>query len=210
MPDTVLLLGPRHTGRGASYAIAAHDAWEIPGAEIPVAKEFVELIINNCPLLTADTQAHQQEHCLEVLLPYLWFKNPALRILPIVFGPCGYAETTQLAAGLAQALKQISPRPLIVVSSDMNHFADEQENRRRDELALAALLRGSPLELYNTCETNEISMCGMLPAVTALQILEQLMLAPALELVSYGNSAKASGDTSRVVGYAGLRIREAK
>jgi hypothetical protein len=51
---------------------------------------------------------------------------------------------------------------------------------------------------------NHISMCGVLPAVIVLHALRLLGRASEALRVSYGTSADVSGDTSRVVGYAGM------
>ena len=65
---------------------------------------------------------------------------------------------------------------------------------------------GDPANLYHTCVENRISMCGFIPACIVMQALlrETPHLAPSL--VDYCNSASTNGDTSRVVGYAGVLL----
>jgi len=93
---------------------------------------------------------------------------------------------------------------LLVISSDMNHFATDQENRRLDEMALAALDQLDPDHLFDVVHSNNISMCGLLPAVIVLKTLRKLDRLKSAQRVAYGTSADVSGDTSRVVGYAGM------
>ena len=88
----------------------------------------------------------------------------------------------------------------------MNHFADETENRRRDALALDAMKTGNPRHLYDSCLQNDISMCGLLPAAVIMQALQHETPSIHPQLIDYTTSAAASGDTSRVVGYAGIVI----
>ena len=88
----------------------------------------------------------------------------------------------------------------------MNHFAPEAENRRRDMLALEAMLVGNPRQLLETCMKNDISMCGVLPATAVMLALQQATPAFQPRLGDYSTSAAASGDSSRVVGYAGVVI----
>ena len=57
--------------------------------------------------------------------------------------------------------------------------------------------------LYEMCRNAEISMCGRGPAVAMLTALKKLGAQNA-ELVHYATSADVSGDTSAVVGYAGM------
>jgi len=49
-------------------------------------------------------------------------------------------------------------------------------------------------------------MCGMLPAVIVMETLKRLKKLKRIERVAYGTSGDVSGDTSRVVGYAGMLI----
>ena len=86
----------------------------------------------------------------------------------------------------------------------MNHFATDAENRRLDALALAALERLDPAALHETVTGNNISMCGVLPAVIVLETLRLLGRLEQAERVGYATTADVTGDTSRVVGYAGM------
>jgi AmmeMemoRadiSam system protein B len=94
--------------------------------------------------------------------------------------------------------------PLLVISSDMNHFATDAENRRLDALAIEAMQRCDPEGLYETVIEHNISMCGVLPAVIVLDTLRRLGTLSRAQQVDYGTSADVTGDVSRVVGYAGM------
>ncbi|HEX9456145.1 MAG TPA: AmmeMemoRadiSam system protein B, partial [Candidatus Acidoferrum sp.] len=69
--------------------------------------------------------------------------------------------------------------------------------------AIEKLLALDARGLYDTCRNEDISMCGLGPAVAMLTALRALNAKHA-ELVRYATSADVSGDTSAVVGYAGL------
>jgi AmmeMemoRadiSam system protein B len=89
----------------------------------------------------------------------------------------------------------------------MNHFASDAENRRLDAVALAAMERLDPEHLLSTVTEHDITMCGVLPAVIAMETLRLLGGLTTFERVAYATSADATGDTSRVVGYAGVLLR---
>ena len=112
----------------------------------------------------------------------------------------------QAAKELAALLRSLSEMPLLVISSDMNHFADDQETRRRDALALEAFKSGDPRQLLLTCQQHQISMCGQIPAALILQTLHELGIQFHIDIVEYATSADSSGDKTRVVGYAGAII----
>ncbi len=75
--------------------------------------------------------------------------------------------------------------PLLVISSDMNHFADDTENRRLDRLALDALSTGDPQKLLNTCHDHQISMCGVIPAALVMATLHKLGYQFTVEELNY-------------------------
>ena len=95
-------------------------------------------------------------------------------------------------------------RPLLVISSDMNHFADDARTRQLDRLALAAIATLDPEHVYETVRRNRISMCGMAACVVALEAMRWLGCLHRCEEVGYATSADAGGPRDRVVGYAGL------
>ena len=72
--------------------------------------------------------------------------RPDLEVVPIVLGQCTYEMIAALAKELAAILRDAKDKgeevPLLVISSDMNHYAAEAENRRRDMLAVEAMKTG--------------------------------------------------------------------
>lgn len=210
VPESVIVVGPRHTPYGANWSVAPEDAWAIPGGEVPVDRALADRLNELVPYMQVEPMAHRMEHGCEVLLPFLLRKNPAVKVVPVVMGSAGYAETTLLAQGLAAAVRErraAGGEVLLVVSSDMNHFAPEAENRRLDALALDEVLQGDPHGLYEVCVQERISMCGMLPAAAVMQSIQMHGVELRPELIDYRTSAQAGVpgvDASRVVGYAGV------
>jgi hypothetical protein len=209
VPSRAIILGPKHTPFGPPMSVPPHRHWLIPGAAVPIDTTIVARLLSLVPGLACEPEAHRMEHGSEVLIPFLHRLNPDIRITPMTLGQMGYDHTAAVADALATILDETPADEgpiLLVISSDMNHFAPEDENRRRDALALNAMRSGDPRRLYDTCRENQISMCGVLPAVTVMQALLKSSSELAMELVDYTTSAAVSGDTSRVVGYAGMVI----
>lgn len=205
VPDEVILIGPKHTRPGARWSVAGHNYWQLPHCQIPLQTDLAKTLCDNIEGLELNDEAHQQEHCLETLLPFLHYCNPNIRIVPILLGMAEYNEIRTLARALAGVINKQEQKPLIVVSSDLNHYAPEQLNRELDQEALAALTTGKPKKLFDTCRKKNISMCGMLPAVTTLETLIYLKPKPKLSIVDYNTSGRITGDQGKgVVGYAGV------
>ena len=103
-------------------------------------------------------------------------------------------------------LDQLETPPLLLISSDMNHFATDTENRRLDEMALRAMETLDPALLLKTVRENNISMCGVLPAVIVMETLIRRGTLTKHQRTGYATSAETTGDSSRVVGYAGMLL----
>ncbi len=204
IPDTVIVIGPKHTRLGVEWAVAPHQVWSLPTGEVQSDPELARKLAAAIDGLELDAAAHQQEHGIEVELPFLQRLAPTTKVVGITMGGGNLERCRRFAEGLAGVLRGLESMPLLVISSDMNHYAPDAENRRLDELALSQLDRFDFEGLYQTCQTHNISMCGMLPAVTILQTLKTLGTLSRAQRVGYATSADASGDTSRVVGYAGM------
>jgi AmmeMemoRadiSam system protein B/AmmeMemoRadiSam system protein A len=204
IPELVLILGPKHTRLGVDWSVAPHEIWSIPGASIPSDPALARALAEAIPGLQLDAAAHQQEHAIEVELPFLARLAPGTRVLGLAIGGGDWERCRRFAEGLAEFVRRLPSRPLLVISSDMNHFATDRENRRLDEIALEAMERLDPAHLLATVTEHQISMCGVLPAVIVMEALRRLGGLSKCERVGYATSADVTGDTSRVVGYAGV------
>lgn len=204
IPPTVIIIGPKHTPYGAEWAVAPHETWTIPGHQLPADPELARKLTEAIPGLVLDASAHREEHAIEVELPFIARLAPATKVVGIVIGHGDLESCRLFATGLAGVLRSLDPRPLLLISSDMNHFATDDENRRLDAMALEELEKLNPQALYETCQRHHISMCGLLPAVIVLETLKKLGKPKQAERVDYATSADVIGDKSRVVGYAGM------
>jgi AmmeMemoRadiSam system protein B len=204
IPKTVIVLSPSHTGQGMEWAVAPHQTWSLPGMEIASDFMLARRLCQAIPGLEMDAVAHQHEHGIEVELPLLAHLAPDVKVVGIVIGQGDLSSCQRFAKGLAEVMRAREDKPLLLISSDMNHYASDAENRRLDAMALAALDKRDPAELFDVVTRHNISMCGLLPAVIVLETLKLLGGWNKATKVGYATSADATGDTSRVVGYAGM------
>jgi AmmeMemoRadiSam system protein B/AmmeMemoRadiSam system protein A len=204
IPDVVLILAPKHTRTGMEWAVTPHEAWALPGASVASDPALASELAATIPDLSLDALAHEKEHSIEVQLPLLARLAPSARVVGITLGAATLEQCLRFASGLAEGLRQRADNPLLVISSDLNHYASDVETRRLDAIALAALERLDPGEVYARISRHKISMCGLLPAVIVLETLRQLGTLRTSERVGYATSAEVSGDLARVVGYAGM------
>ncbi|MCB9872964.1 MAG: AmmeMemoRadiSam system radical SAM enzyme [Planctomycetaceae bacterium] len=204
IPSTVIIVGPKHTRAGVEWAVAPHETWSIPGAELKSDRELAQKLCDAIPGLQMDAAAHQGEHGIEVELPFIAKLNPDAKVVGIAIGGGTMERCREFASGLVKVLEGMDEMPLLIISSDMNHYAAEEENRRKDELAMEALEARDAEKLLQTCVDNQISMCGVLPAVMIMEALKEMDSLNKATRLGYTTSAETSGDTSRVVGYCGM------
>lgn len=206
LTESVIILCPNHTGHGRPLAILSEGAWETPLGPVPVDTPLATALMESFPELEEDPEAHRREHSLEVQLPFLRKLQPEIRIVPIALGT-GHLDTLEtLGNNLARVLMDLSPKPLIIASSDMNHFESDKVSRKKDKLAIDRVLDLDPKGLFETIHEHNISMCGYGPAI-AMLTATRMLGAESAELVRYANSGEVTGDTQSVVGYAGIIVQ---
>ncbi len=203
IPHTVLILSPKHTRLGAHTAVNTQGHWSLPGSDIAIHEPLAKHLLSHLPRLTVDDAAFQKEHGVEVLLPFLQHLRPDVTFVPIVFGYRSFEDCRAFGQALGKALLEWDEPVLLVISSDMNHFDDETTTQKKDHAALEQILSLNPETLFEVCQTQNISMCGVVPATIVLYALQPLGCTKA-RLVEHTTSAAVSGNTQRVVGYAGV------
>jgi len=202
---TYVILCPNHTGRGAPLAMMSEGSWLTPLGEVVVESSLAKAVRQGCHLVTDDAKAHEDEHSLEVQLPFLQRVAKDFRFVPIAIGVGGYASLESLGHGLAQAARQAKEPFMVIASSDMNHYEPDGITRIKDRKAIDRVLALDPQGLYQVIRKEDISMCGYGPAIAMLTFARE-MGATQAELVKYATSADTSGDKSAVVGYAGIIV----
>lgn len=206
LPDTLLLLGPNHTGQGAPLAVWPDGVWQLPGGGLPVDDALAARLIAQVPGFSADTAAHAGEHSLEVVLPFVRHFNNNARIVPVAVSLRDPAALIAAGEALAEALRGW-PEPVgILVSSDMSHYLPHDKAKERDALALQHVLELDAAGLYETVARHRITMCGVLPMTLGLAAARALGASRA-DLTAYATSGDASGDYTSVVGYAGVLVQ---
>jgi hypothetical protein len=205
VPKHCIVLCPNHTGMGRPLAIMSEGAWQTPLGDVPIDGELAGALKVRYSALEEDSAAHRAEHAAEVELPFLLLRQPELSFVPIALGTRRFEILEQLGSAIADVIAAQKADVLIVASSDMNHYESDATTRVKDHRALERILTLDPRGLFDVVTQQDISMCGLGPAVVMLTAARQLG-AKSAELIKYASSGDISGDRSRVVGYAGVVV----
>lgn len=183
----VILLAPAHrvAFRGITYSSATH--FETPLGLVPVDREVLDKIAP-LPALQLNDEAFQDEHSIEVQLPFLQEILSDFKIIPLLVGD---ASAQQVAEILEQTWNP--QENLIVISSDLSHYLDYETATEMDQKTSRAIEALEPEALtYH-------SACGRTPVSGLLLVAKKHGLkASRLDLRNSGDTA---GSRDRVVGY---------
>ena len=201
----IFLLGPSHHLAFTGAALDSHAAWQTPLGQVPVAQPINQALAA-LPNVAVNPAAHQNEHCLEVQLPFLQVVLDHFAIVPILFGTTNPDFRRQLAQSLANYLRQANAA--LVVSSDLSHYPPADLAPTIDKTTIAAIIANQPAAFLATVQDQEArygiatAACGAAAIATALEITAAW---PGhWHLLDYRHSGQQSPFQDEVVGYAAL------
>ncbi len=206
IPSCVLLVGPRHFPGGAPLSILCEGAWRTPLGDAPIHVPLATALRLACPLLREDQEAHRREHSLEVQLPFLQRLRPGFHFVPVVLATDRYEAMEDLGGAMARVVRELGEPVLIVASTDLNHYENEEITQEKDARAIEKILNLDSKGLFQAVREHGISMCGYAATVAVLVAARELGATHA-QLLRHTTSAEVSGDREHTVGYAGLIAR---
>ena len=189
----VVLLGPTHRVAVHGLALPGAGAFATPLGTVQVDAAAAQAIAR-LPQVTVSTQAHAQEHSLEVQLPFLQTVLPDFKLLPLAVGtatPEEVAEVLEVLWG--------GDETLIVVSSDLSHYLPYDTARQADASSTQGILT-----LKHTLSHEQA--CGATPINGLLLAARRHHLTP--HLLDLRNSGDTAGPRDGVVGYASFAFTE--
>lgn len=201
VPERVVILCPNHTGYGEDVSLFPQGVWSFPGFKVSIDDEITRRL-SSFEVFRLDTGAHHKEHSAEVIVPFLYYRNPNIKISVICIRTLQRSVLRNIALALADIYREYKD-VLFVASSDMNHYEEDEISREKDSLAIEKIKKLDPDGFIEVCYTRNISVCGIGPIYALISFLREVNVKNA-ELVVYGNSADAGGDPVSVVGYAGI------
>ena len=148
----VVLFGPAHRVYLEGMAVPSVDIFGSPLGGVPLDREAVGSIIE-MPGVCISDQAHQEEHSLEVQLPFLQTILKQFTLVPVVVGDCKSATVAAVMDELWGGTDTV-----MVVSSDLSHFLSYDEALRVDAHTCSKILeKATSLSGGEACGANAIN-----------------------------------------------------
>ncbi len=196
----VILLGCSHHYSFEGASIVTEGQFESPLGDFPIDEDFAAALAEK--VITSETEAHAQEHALEVELPFIAMTLGVIPIVPVLFGSRFGDAHLQFAHALAELS---GPNDLVLASSDLSHYLSEEQANAIDGNTIDTLLKADVRAFAEDVQSGRSSLCSLAAVATTMAYsLEEG--ARDWSLLDYRTSAHASGDTSRVVGYAAVSM----
>jgi len=205
-PDTIVILGPNHTGLGNPLSAMNKGAWRTPLGDVQIDGEVAESISKETGILDFDEVAHRHEHSIEVQLPFLqYLYGGNFRFVPICFLMQDLQSAQEIGRALAEVLA--NRNAVVIASSDFTHYESQTSVSRKDQAALKAVEALDEKKFYDIVESENVSACGYAP-IAALMAYAKGLGATKANVLCHQTSGDITGDKTSVVGYAAVIVKK--
>jgi len=211
--DCYIIIGLSHSGFGSCVSL---EDWETPFGIIKTDKEFNQKLVEKG--IKQDETAHQQEHSIEVQLPFLQFANKdylkQMKIAPIIAS--NDIDFKEIAKKIAETIKELKMKVCIIGSSDFTHYGlnygyfpfskEVRENLYKlDKDAIEHIKKLNAYKFLDYVETTGATICGKIPIAATIEA-SKLLGAKKATLLHYYTSGDIVNDYSSAVGYGAVVI----
>ncbi|PKN89874.1 MAG: AmmeMemoRadiSam system protein B [Chloroflexi bacterium HGW-Chloroflexi-4] len=205
--DLCVLVSPLHNYQPYPLLTSAHNTYATPLGQIEVDHDLLNkfnILLNAAGLTQSQPIANDREHSLEIQLPFLQTALAApFRLLPLMIRTSDPGYISKAAKVLANLIRE--KKVLLVASTDLSHFYEESTANVLDQAMLKHMTDFSPEGVLQAEADEEGFACGS-GAVAFVLWTAKALGANQVSLLDYSTSARASKDTSSVVGYGALAI----
>lgn len=189
----VFIIAPPHYVAVKNIALSIFEKWATPLGEIEVNQEINQELVKRFGYEFQD-DAFEEEHSIEVQIPFIQKYLPHVKIIPILAGH-SIDKITKIIATYWS-----NPENAFVISSDLSHFLNTAEARKLDKLT-AEMIESKDIEKFNPDQAcGAVGVCGITNFVKTKNY--------SLIRIGLVNSGDVTGETTRVVGYGSWMLYE--
>jgi MEMO1 family protein len=208
---TVIMVGPNHrTPNFSGITVWKEGSWLTPLGATQVDQPLAESLLTTLgPNGSFFPQLHQNEHSLEIMLPFLQYAlGSDFKIVPIAFGMQSKNASEILANAITKVAK--GKNVILLASTDLSHYLPEKTAHRLDKVFTDAVIAGDIASLNDKLDKEECSACGFGAVMTVMQASKALG-SDSTKLLRYATSGDVpAGDSTQVVGYASIIFTDSK
>jgi AmmeMemoRadiSam system protein B len=147
-----------------------------------------------------------QEHAIEVQLPFLQATLGTFTLLPIMIADPSLSAGEELGTALARVLA--GRDALIIASTDLHHISNYDDVVQRDGQVIDALASADLARIKRSLSPRDCSVCGR-AAVVAMLTAAEAAGANRVEVLHHTNSGDVTGNRAPgqyTVGYVAAAV----
>jgi hypothetical protein len=172
--------------------VPTEDAYRTPLGDVPVDRAFIDALSQRSNLTRVRMD---EEHSLEIQLPFLQVVLGKFTLVPIMLGqhisdPRAAIQADALATALAGLA---DTETLLVASTDLSHLDNYADVVRIDRRLVDLVAAFDVDELAQALEEEEVQACGATGLIAVLRACQKLGAAGA-RVLSYAASGDVTGD----------------
>jgi len=194
--NQVILLGPSHQLAFSGIATPHADYFKTPLGKIKINQALCQKA-QTLHFVQANRLAHQQEHSLEVQLPFLQTVLDNFELTPLVVGDCEAENVAQLLELLWENNGK-NDNTLVVISTDLSHYHNYETAIKLDQQTSQSILQLQPENIHAQNACGKAPLNGLLTLAKAKQLK--------IDCLDLRNSADTAGNKDRVVGYGAYAV----
>lgn len=206
--ERVILIGPSHRFDFRGISVDLQSGYRTPLGTVPVDQEFGKRLMETDATIRWVTQAHSQEHSLEIQVPFLQVVFKRFRLAPIVMGQQDPDTCSRLAGALSRLLGE-DRKSLVIASTDLSHKHSDTRARELDKEFTRKVEDFDPEGLSKSLSGGSCEACGGGPTVVAM-LTARALGADRAVLLRYATSGDVSGNRREVVGYVSAALIKGK
>lgn len=200
--ETVIIIGPSHYYGFRGCSIYLQGGYKTPLGLVQIDKDLASRL-SKASGFKYIPQAHQEEHSVEVQVPFIQKTLPQAKIVPIVMGLPAKKTIVALADALSKVIQE--EKTLVIASTDMSHFFPKKRANDTDAKTISLIQSFKTNTLIRKLERGENIMCGGGPVASSLLYSKKKGKAE-VDVLRYADSSQFGGQESQVVGYLAAAI----
>jgi AmmeMemoRadiSam system protein B len=199
---TVIIISPSHREYFPGVSVYDGSGFETPLGIAEVDEAVSERLTDKSKVIFRGSTGQENEHAVEVQIPFLQVVLKNFRIVPVVMGDQGKMFVDDLAGKLSEVVDE---NTLIVASTDLSHYYTESTAQIMDSIVEKRVRAFEIAELEEDFNSGRCEACGAGP-ILALLKCAWLKNKRKAYILNRNNSGETSGDYMKVVGYLSAAV----
>jgi len=203
--DSIIIISPSHSESFDFISVFDGEAYNTPLGKVNIDKKRSSLLVENNPKIKFSDKGHNNEHSIEVQLPFLQYIFEEFEFIPAVIGSQSRQNIHAIGKAIGEVFK--GENILVIASTDLSHYHPYNDALVLDKQVENLVEKFDIENLETEFLKNNIEMCGGGPVAAAMIAAKNMGANKAL-ILKYLNSGDVSGERKAVVGYLAAALFE--